>query len=86
MEDEVTPDTLYDMLPRCCILYIVKPWVGKASYTIRIGECSKLLLPNKRLDVLAYGCTSASATIGEEKIFYQLSIRQVSKEKVRFLT
>ena len=25
MEDEVTPDTLYDMLPRCCNLYIVKP-------------------------------------------------------------
>ena len=31
--------------------------------------------------MLAYGCTSASATIGEEKIFDQLSIRQVAKDE-----
>ena len=30
---------------------------------------------------MAYGCTSASATIGEEKIFDQLSIRQVAKDE-----
>ena len=43
----------------------------------RIGESGRLLLPNLDLDVLAYGCTSASATIGEEEIFKQLSVRQV---------
>ena len=40
------------------------------------GVC-RLILPNKRVEVLAYGCTSAAATIGEETIFEQLSMRQV---------
>ena len=58
MEDEVTPESLYNMLEK-------------------IGDSAKLLLPNKKMDVLAYACTSASATIGEDKIFHQLSKRQV---------
>ena len=40
------------------------------------GVC-RLILPNKRVEVLAYGCTSAAATIGEETIFEQLCMRQV---------
>ena len=58
MEDEVTPESLYNMLEK-------------------IGDSAKLLLPNKKMDVLAYACTSASATIGEDRIFHQLSKRQV---------
>ena len=42
----------------------------------RIGDSAKLLLPNLQMDVLAYGCTSASATIGEKEIFRQLALRQ----------
>ena len=48
-----------------------------ASMKERIGESAKLLLPNLQLDVLAYACTSASATIGEAEIFSQLAQRQV---------
>ena len=58
MDDEVTPETLYNMVEK-------------------IGDSAKLLLPNKKMDVLAYACTSASATIGEDKIVHQLSKRQV---------
>ena len=38
----------------------------------------RLILPNKTLNVLAYGCTSAAATIGEQTIFDQLSKREVN--------
>ena len=38
----------------------------------------RLILPNKSLNVLAYGCTSAAATIGEQTIFDQLSKREVN--------
>ena len=48
-----------------------------ASMKERIGESARLLLPNLQQDVLAYACTSASATIGEEEIFSQLGQRQV---------
>ena len=48
-----------------------------ASMKERIGESAKLLLPNLQLEVLAYACTSASATIGEAEIFSQLAQRQV---------
>ena len=48
-----------------------------ASMKERIGESARLLLPNLELDVLAYACTSASATIGEAEIFSQLGQRQV---------
>ena len=50
-----------------------------ASMKERIGESARLLLPNLQLDVLAYACTSASATIGEAEIFSQLDQRQVEQ-------
>ena len=45
----------------------------------RIAGSASLILPEMELDVLAYGCTSASATIGEEEVFKQLSTRQDKK-------
>lgn len=35
----------------------------------RITDCAALLAPNSDLDVIAYGCTSASMTIGEKTVF-----------------
>lgn len=35
----------------------------------RIPECAEIILSGVPLDVIAYGCTSASMVIGEEKVF-----------------
>ena len=35
----------------------------------RITACTEVILPGAKLDVVAYGCTSASMAIGEEKVF-----------------
>ncbi|MCY4313661.1 MAG: Asp/Glu racemase [Gammaproteobacteria bacterium] len=35
----------------------------------RIMNCASILTPGSEIDVIAYGCTSATATIGEENIF-----------------
>jgi len=35
----------------------------------RIADAADVILPGSRLDVVAYGCTSASMAIGEEKVF-----------------
>ena len=35
----------------------------------RISECAKVITPDTGVDVIAYGCTSASMAIGEEKVF-----------------
>jgi maleate isomerase len=35
----------------------------------RIAAAADLILPGSELDVVAYGCTSASMAIGEEKVF-----------------
>lgn len=35
----------------------------------RIAAAADVILPGDRLDVVAYGCTSASMAIGEEKVF-----------------
>lgn len=35
----------------------------------RITHCTDIILPGAKLDVVAYGCTSASMAIGEEKVF-----------------
>lgn len=34
----------------------------------QIGECASLILPDVGLDAIAYGCTSGSLVIGEDKI------------------
>ena len=52
----------------------------------RIAGSASLILPEMCLDVLAYGCTSASATIGEQEIFNQLSTRQASADKTTPIT
>ena len=35
----------------------------------RIVECARVITPDTPVDVIAYGCTSASMAIGEEKVF-----------------
>lgn len=35
----------------------------------RIVECARVLTPDTPLDVIAYGCTSATMTLGEEAVF-----------------
>ncbi len=35
----------------------------------RITNCASILTPGSEIDVIAYGCTSATMTIGEEKVF-----------------
>ena len=35
----------------------------------RISECARIITPDTPLDVIAYGCTSASMAIGEEQVF-----------------
>lgn len=35
----------------------------------RITDCASILTPGSELDVIAYGCTSATMTIGEEEVF-----------------
>ena len=56
------------------------------SMRMRIGGSASLILPESKLDVLAYGCTSAAATIGEEKVFEQLSKRDASAFKTTPVT
>lgn len=38
----------------------------------RIADATDVILPNGTLDVVAYGCTSASMAIGEEKVFTKI--------------
>jgi maleate isomerase len=38
----------------------------------RIATAADLILPGSELDVVAYGCTSASMAIGEEKVFEKI--------------
>ncbi len=38
----------------------------------RITQASEVILPGCHLDVVAYGCTSASIVLGEEQIFRQI--------------
>jgi maleate isomerase len=46
----------------------------------RIAASADLILPGARLDVVAYGCTSASMAIGEEKVFERIrSVRPEAK-------
>ncbi len=35
----------------------------------RITDCASILTPDSEIDVIAYGCTSATMTIGEEEVF-----------------
>jgi maleate isomerase len=41
----------------------------------RIIECARVITPDTPVDVIAYGCTSASMAIGEERVF--ANIQQV---------
>jgi len=54
-----------------------------ASMRERIYKAAELILPGVRLDMLGYGCTSASAVLGEEVVFSQLASRE---RKARFTT
>ena len=63
----------------------VTPETLKSMKTM-IGSSAGLILPEFDLDVLAYGCTSASATIGESEVFEQLSTRQASADKTTPIT
>jgi len=38
----------------------------------RIAEAARLILPGQHLDVMAFGCTSASMVIGEEGVFEKI--------------
>ncbi|MGE0007258.1 MAG: aspartate/glutamate racemase family protein [Parvibaculaceae bacterium] len=38
----------------------------------RIAQCADVILPGADFDVIAYGCTSASMAIGEEKVFERI--------------
>jgi maleate isomerase len=38
----------------------------------RIRDCADVFLPGAKMDVIAYGCTSASMAIGEEKVFARI--------------
>ena len=35
----------------------------------RITDCARLLTPGSSIDIVAYGCTSASMAIGEKRVF-----------------
>jgi maleate isomerase len=43
-----------------------------AEIEARIAPAVELLLPDERLDVVAFGCTSASMVIGEERVFARI--------------
>jgi maleate isomerase len=46
----------------------------------RIAAAAELILPGSELDVVAYGCTSASMAIGEEKVFANIrSVRHSAR-------
>lgn len=38
----------------------------------RLTECARVITPDTPVDVIAYGCTSASMAIGEEKVFARI--------------
>jgi len=38
----------------------------------RIRDCADVFLPGAKMDVIAFGCTSASMAIGEEKVFERI--------------
>ena len=38
----------------------------------RIRDCADVFLPGAKMDVIAYGCTSASMAIGEEQVFERI--------------
>lgn len=38
----------------------------------RIRDCADVFLPGAKMDVIAYGCTSASMAIGEERVFERI--------------
>ena len=38
----------------------------------RIVDCARVITPNTPVDVMAFGCTSASMAIGEEKVFARI--------------
>ena len=38
----------------------------------RITECTRVITPDTPVDVMAYGCTSASMAIGEENVFARI--------------
>ena len=44
----------------------------------RIVECTRVITPDTPVDVIAYGCTSASMAIGEEQVF--ANIRQAKPD------
>lgn len=44
-----------------------------AAMEAHISATARLILPGEELDVIAYGCTSASMVIGEEKVFARLA-------------
>ena len=44
----------------------------------RIVECARVITPDTPVDVIAYGCTSASMAIGEEQVFN--NIRQAKPD------
>ncbi len=43
-----------------------------AAMEQRIPACAEVILPSTDLDVMAFGCTSASMVIGEERVFEQI--------------
>jgi len=49
----------------------------------RIVECTRVITPDKPLDVMAYGCTPASMAIGEEQVFARI---REAKPEVRCTT
>ncbi|MGI9483255.1 MAG: maleate cis-trans isomerase family protein, partial [Hyphomicrobiales bacterium] len=49
----------------------------------RISKTADLILPGAELDVLAYGCTSATMTLGEEVVFERL---KAARPSARFTT
>ena len=54
----------------------------KALFTMahEIGHCASLILPDVELDAIAYGCTSGSLVIGEEKV--QQLLQQGNSEQI----
>jgi len=46
----------------------------------RITDCTEVLTPGTPVDVVAYGCTSASMAIGEEKVFENIRAAEPQAE------
>jgi maleate isomerase len=46
----------------------------------RITQCTEVLTPGTPLDVVAYGCTSASMAIGEDKVFENIRAAEPDAE------